>query len=213
MICEVLPKTLPCILAGRSPPATNALTRTPPSNGELFPPCSTQPAWAFHLRQGTFVFCFAQAVCWMRDSQTASSSIIVPGSAWGAWRIVTHAVGVVGGRAAVRVSLDRRRVLRPPVHRPAIVLCTTSPLVRESHKQRKLRSAKLLLVDIKECFQNQEMSMLVVGAHAREDEECVLPHPLPLLERGGNVADLRQPPRPRLATRVHPHHRKSFARP
>ena len=52
--------------------------------------------------------------------------------------------------------------------------------------------------------------MLVVGAHAREDEEGVLPHPLPLLERGGNIADLRHPPRPRLATRVHPHHRKSL---
>ena len=39
--------------------------------------------------------------------------------------------------------------------------------------------------------------MLVVGTHAREDEEGVLPHPLSLLERGGNIADLRQQ---RLAT-------------
>ena len=142
MICEVLPKTLPCILAGRSPPATNALTRTPPSNGELFPPCGKQPAWARHLLRGTFVFLVHRLLVgchvWF---QTASSSLVVHGGAWGFWRIVTHAVGVVGGRAAVRVGLDRRRVLRPPVHRPAIVLCTTSSLVRESHKQRKLRSA------------------------------------------------------------------------
>ena len=167
MICEVLPKTLPCILAGRSPPATNALTRTPPSNGELFPPCGKQPAWARHLLRGTFVFLVHRLLVgchvWF---QTASSSLVVHGGAWGFWRIVTYAVGVVGGRAAVRVGLDRRRVLRPPVHRPAIVLCTTSPL-RESHKQRKLEKCELLLVGSKKCCRtgnvHQGMFELLVG--------------------------------------------------
>ena len=177
MICEVLPKTLPCILAGRSPPATNALTRTPPSNGELFPPCGKQPAWARHLLRGTFVFLVHRLLVgchvWF---QTASSSLVVHGGAWGFWRIVTYAVGVVGGRAAVRVSLDRRRVLRPPVHRPAIVLCTTSPLVRESHKQRKLEKCEMMLVDIKECLQNQEMSMLGLILRTPERTKRVFSH-------------------------------------
>ena len=75
------------------------------------------------------------------------------------------------------------------------------PVGERKPQATETQKCELLLVDIKECFQNQEMSMLVVGAHAREDEEGVLPHPLPLLERGGNITDLRQPPR--LATRVH----------